>query len=80
MTIDAEALRADAAEISRERLVHTRGRLRALSTGERKTVEETADAVGQAVVGCLLDSAASNPSLASVLSQLYPVGNGTARG
>jgi hypothetical protein len=51
-----------------------------LSTGELKTVEDTADAVGQAVVGCLLDSAASNPSLAAVLSELYPVGNGTARG
>ena len=80
MMIDTEALRTHAAEVSRERLVRTRGRLRALSTGELKTVEETADAVGQAVVGCLLDSAVSNPSLAAVLSELYPVGNGTARG
>jgi len=80
MKIDAEALRTHAAEISHERLMRTRGRLRALSTGELKTVEDTADSVGQAVVGCLLDSAASNPSLAAVLSELYPVGNGTARG
>jgi hypothetical protein len=80
MMIDAEALRTHAAEISHERLMRTRGRLRALSRGELKTVEDTADSVGQAVVGCLLDSAASNPSLAAVLSQLYPVGNGTARG
>jgi hypothetical protein len=80
MTIDAQALRGYAAEISRERLTRTRGRLRTLSPRELRTVEETAEAVGQAVVGCLLDSAASNPSLAAVLSELYPVGNGTARG
>jgi hypothetical protein len=80
MTIDAQALRVYAAEISRERVPRTRGRLRSLSPRELRTVEETAEAVGQAVVGCLLDSAASNPSLATILSELYPVGNGTARG
>jgi hypothetical protein len=80
MTIDVQALRGYAAEISQERLTRTRGRLRTLSPRELRTVEETAEAVGQAVVGCLLDSAASNPSLATVLSELYPVGNGTARG
>jgi hypothetical protein len=80
MTIDVQALRGYAAEISQERLTRTRGRLRTLSPRELRTVEKTAEAVGQAVVGCLLDSAASNPSLATVLSELYPVGNGTARG
>jgi hypothetical protein len=80
MTIDAQALRVYAAEISRERVTRTRGRLRSLSPRELRTVEETAEAVGQAVVGCLLDSAASNPSLATILTELYPVGNGTARG
>ena len=80
MTIDAQALRVHAAEISRERLTRTRGRLRTLSPGELSTVEETAEAVGQAVAGCLLDTAASNASLAAVLAELYPVGNGTARG
>lgn len=80
MTIDAEALRGYAAEISRERLTRTRGRLGALSPRELRTVERTAEAVGQAVAGCLLDAAASDESLASVLGELYPVGNGTARG
>lgn len=80
MTIDAQALRVYAAEISRERLTRTRGRLGALSPRELSTVEETAEAVGQAVAGCLLDTAASDASLAAVLADLYPVGNGTARG
>jgi hypothetical protein len=80
MTIDAEALRIHAAEVSRERVGRTRGRLRALSPPELRTVEETAEAVGQAVAGCLLDTAAADEALAAVLSELYPVGNGTARG
>jgi hypothetical protein len=80
MTIDAEALRANAAEISRERLTRTRGRLGALSPRELRTVEEAAEAVGQAVAGCLLETAASDASLAAVLAELYPVGNGSARG
>ena len=79
MTIDAEALRIYAAEISRAPHPH-RGRLRSLSPQELRTVEETAEAVGQAVAGCLLDTAASDASLAAVLAELYPVGNGTARG
>jgi hypothetical protein len=80
MTIDAEALRTYAAEISRERVARKRRRLRALSPRELRTVEETAEAVGQAVAVCLLDSAASDGSLAAVLAELYPNGNGTARG
>jgi hypothetical protein len=80
MTIDAEALRIHARAVSRERLGRTRGRLRALSPGELRTIEETAEAVGQAVAGCLLDTAASDASLAAVLAELYPVGNGSARG
>jgi hypothetical protein len=80
MTIDAQALRGHAAEISRERLTRTRGRLRTVSPRELKAVEETAEAVGQAVVGCLLDTATSNASLAAVLAELYPVGNETVRG
>ena len=80
MTIDTEALRTYAAEISRERVTRTRGRLRTLSARELRTVEETAEAVGQAVAVCLLESAASDASLAAVLAELYPVGNGTARG
>jgi hypothetical protein len=80
MTIDAEALHTYAAEISRERLTRTRGRLRALSPRELSTVEEAAEAVGQAVAGCLLETAASDASLAAVLAELYPVGNGSARG
>jgi hypothetical protein len=80
MTINAEALRTDAAEISRERVTRTRRRLRTLSARELRTVEETAEAVGQAVAVCLLESAASDASLAAVLAELYPVGNGTARG
>jgi hypothetical protein len=80
MTIDSQALQGYAAEISRERLTRTRGRLRFLSPQELRAVEETAEAVGQAVAGCLLDTAASDASLAAVLAELYPVGNGTARG
>ena len=80
MMIDSQALQCYAAEISRERLTRTRGRLRSLSPQELRTVEETAEAVGQAVAGCLLDTAASDASLAAVLADLYPVGNGTARG
>jgi hypothetical protein len=80
MTINADALRIYALEVSRERLGHTRGRLRALSPRELRTIEETAEAVGQAVAGCLLDTASTDASLAAVLADLYPVGNGTARG
>jgi len=80
MTIDAQALRVYAAEISRERVTRTRGRLRSLSPRELRTVEEAAEAVGQAVACCLLETAASNASLAAVLADLYPVGNGTAQG
>ena len=80
MTIDSQAFLSYAAEISRERLTRTRGRLRSLSPQELRTVQETAEAVGQAVAGCLLDTAASDASLAAVLAELYPVGNGTARG
>jgi hypothetical protein len=80
MTIDADALRIHALEVSHERLGRTRGRFRALSPRELRTIEETAEAVGQAVAGCLLDTAASDASLAAVLAELYPVGNGTARG
>jgi hypothetical protein len=80
MTINAEALRTDAAEISRERVMRTRRRLRTLSARELRTVEETAEAVGQAVAVCLLESAASDASLAAVLADLYPVGNVTAQG
>jgi hypothetical protein len=80
MTINADALRIHALEVSRERLGHTRRRFRALSPRELRTIEQTAEAVGQAVAGCLLDTAASDASLAAVLADLYPVGNGTARG
>jgi hypothetical protein len=80
MTIDADALKIHALEVSRDRLARRRGRLRALSPRELRTIEETAEAVGQAVAGCLLDTAASDASLAAVLAELYPVGNGTARG
>jgi hypothetical protein len=80
MTIDAEAVRVHAAEVSRERLGRTRGRLQQLTPGELRAVEETADAIGQAVAGCLLETAATDASFAEVLANLYPIGNGTGRG
>jgi hypothetical protein len=81
MRIDAEALRRDAAEVSSERIRRTRRRLQRLSPAERRVVEQTADAVGQAVAACLLESAAADSSLEAVLAGLYPtVGNAAARG
>jgi hypothetical protein len=80
MTIDAEALRFHAAEVIDERLERTRRRLQHLTPDELRTVTETADAIGQGVARCLLETAASNTSFAAVLENLYPVGNGTVRG
>ena len=80
MTIDAHALRIHAAEVSLDRLNRNRSRLRELSSGELRIVEEVADAVGQAVATCLLDAAESDTSVASALADMYPVGTGTGRG
>jgi hypothetical protein len=80
MTIDAEALRTHAAAVSHERLARRRGRLRKLSPRQLTTVEQTAEAVGLGVAACLLDTAATDASLAAVLADLYPAGNETARG
>ena len=81
MRIDAEALRRDAAEVSEERMLRTRPRLRGLSPAELRVIEQTAEAVGQAVACCLLESAATDTSLEAVLAGLYPtVGTAAARG
>ena len=81
MRIDAEALRRDAAEVAGERILRTRRRLQGLSPAELRVVEQTAEAVGQAVACCLLESAATDSSLEAVLAGLYPtVGNAAARG
>jgi hypothetical protein len=81
MTIDAQALRHHAADVCNERILRTRPRLRRLSAGELRVVEQTAEAVGQAVACCLLESAASDTSLEAVLAGLYPsVGNAAAPG
>jgi hypothetical protein len=72
MTVDAGAVRHHAADVTRERLLRTRGRLRGLGPMERRAVEETAEAVGQAVARCLLESAATDSSLEKVLAGLYP--------
>ncbi len=81
MRIDAEALRHHAADVCNERLLQTRQRLRSLSSAELRVVEQTAEAVGQAVAGCLLESAANDATLEAVLAGLYPtVGNTAARG
>ena len=81
MTIDTEALRTLCCGDQPGARYANAGRLRTLSARELRTVEETAEAVGQAVAVCLLESAASSDaSLAAVLAELYPVGNGTARG
>jgi hypothetical protein len=81
MRIDAEALRRDAAGVCEERMLRTRPRLRGLSPAELRVVEQTAEAVGQAVACCLLESAATDASLEAVLAGLYPtVGTAAARG
>lgn len=81
MRIDAEALRRDAADVCEERMLRTRPRLRGLSPAELRVVEQTAEAVGQAVARCLLESAATDASLEAVLAGLYPtVGTAAARG
>ena len=81
MRIDAEALRRDAAYVCEERMLRTRPRLRGLSPAELRVVEQTAEAVGQAVACCLLESAASDSSLQAVLASLYPtVGNAAVPG
>jgi hypothetical protein len=81
MRVDAEALRRDAAAVSSERILRTRRRLRRLSPAELRAVEQTAEAIGQAVACCLLESAAVDANLEAVLAGLYPsVGNGAAPG
>ena len=81
MRIDAEALRDHAADVCHERIVRTRRRLQRLSPAELRVVEQTAEAVGQAVACCLLESAASDESLEAVLAGLYPtVGTAAAPG
>ena len=80
MNIDGEALRSHARDVSRDRLLRSRGRLRELSPGELKAVAEIVDAIGQGVVDCLLETADADPCVATALSSLYPVGNGAARG
>jgi hypothetical protein len=80
MRIDAYALRIHAAEVSLDRVNHSRSRLRKLTLGELRTVETVADAVGQAVATYLLEASESDTSVAAALADLYPVGNGTARG
>lgn len=72
MRIDAEALRHHAADVCNERMMRTRRRLQRLSPAELRVVEQTAEAVGQAVACCLLESAASDESLEAVLAGLYP--------
>jgi len=81
MRIDAQALRRDAADVCEERMLRTRPRLRGLSPAELRVVEQTAEAVGQAVACCLLESAAADAGLEAVLAGLYPtVGTVAARG
>jgi hypothetical protein len=81
MRIDSDALRRDAAAVSSERVLRTRRRLSRLSPAELRVVEQTAEAVGQAVACCLLESAAMDASLEAVLAGLYPsVGNGAVPG
>jgi hypothetical protein len=81
MRIDADALRDHAADVCNERIVRTRRRLQSLSPAELRVVEQTAEAVGQAVACCLLESAASDASLEAVLAGLYPtVGTAAAPG
>jgi hypothetical protein len=74
MTIDAQALRHHAADVSDASLLRVRGRLDALTPDERCAVEETAHAVGRSVADCLLERASSDEGLAAVLSALYPPG------
>lgn len=81
MRIDAHALRLHAAEVCNERMLQTRGRLQRLNPSQLRVVEQTAEAVGQAVACCLLESAASDASLEAVLAGLYPtVGKAAAPG
>jgi hypothetical protein len=81
MRIDAQALRHHAADVCSERMLHTRGRLQTLSPAELRVVEETAEAVGEAVASWLLESAASDESLEAVLAGIYPsVGTAAAPG
>ena len=81
MRIDADALRHHAADVCNERLLQTKRRLRSLSPAELRVVEQTPEAVGQAVACCLLESAATDASLEAVLAGLYPtVGNATGPG
>jgi hypothetical protein len=80
MMIDEAALREHARDVSRQGVRRRRGRLHHLSPDELRAVEETADAIAQAVARCLLESAAADTSIADALATLYPVGSGTARG
>ncbi len=80
MTIDGDALRSHAREVSQDRFLRKQGRLRELSLVELEAVAEIVDAIGQGVADCLLETADADPAVATVLSSLYPVGTGAARG
>ena len=81
MRIDAAALRGHASDVCQERMLRARPRLHRLSRAELRAVEQTAQAVGDAVACCLLESAASDASLEAVLAGLYPtVGTGAVPG
>ena len=69
MTIDSQALQGYAAEISRERLTRTRGRLRFLSAARAESSRGGCRGRRpRPLRGCLLDIAASDASLAAVLA------------
>ena len=53
---------------------------RQLSLLELEAVAEIVDAIGQGVADCLLETADGDTAVATVLSSLYPVGTGAARG
>lgn len=80
MTIDGDALRSHAREVTQDRFLRKQGRLRQLSLVELEAVAEIVDAIGQGVADCLLETADGDPAVATVLSSLYPVGTGAARG
>ena len=66
--------------MSQDRFLRKQGRLRELSLVELEADAEIVDAIGQGVADCMLEIADADPAVATVLSSLYPVGAGAARG
>jgi hypothetical protein len=73
------AVRAQARRLAHERLLRSRALLQAVTPDERAAIEEAAYAIASEVAECLLDEAASCPSLAAALTADVVFGESDSR-